>query len=385
MNKKYFIAAIFVIVVIAAGWFFYNYGNVLRLYFYLPKEAGEIVLNLTAAPGFKISIFADNLPGVRVIKEDTLGNFWVSQTSAGLVSLLSMDGGVVVSHAPVFKDLNNPHGLAFSPQNSFRIYIAEEDKIISAPIYSEPDNIKVFDLPGGGNHKTRTIDFGSDGGLYASVGSTCNVCREADERRGVILRAGEDEKEWEVFARGLRNTVFFAWREDGKMFGTEMGRDFLGDDLPPDEINIIREGNYGWPVCYGKNIHDGDFDKNIYFRNPCMEPFEVGSYIDIPAHSAPLGLAFIPQNSGWPQDYWGDLLVAYHGSWNRSAPVGYKVVRYEFDESGEYTGRVFDFMTGFLTAAGEVLGRPVDILVKNDGSALITDDYAGIVYKVTLK
>jgi len=105
------------------------------------------------------------------------------------------------------------------------------------------------------------------------------------------------------------------------IWATEMGRDMLGDGTPPDELNIIKKGgNYGWPICYGKNIHDTEFDKNTYFRNPCMEPFETPSYIDIPAHSVPLGLAFIPDS--WPTEYHNDLLVAYHGSWNRSTPTG---------------------------------------------------------------
>jgi glucose/arabinose dehydrogenase len=272
--------------------------------------------------------------------------------------------------------------LAFHPKFNFRLYIAEEDKIISIPTYSEPDTIKIADLPAGGSHRSRTIGFGPDGMLYAAIGSTCNVCHETDERRAAILRGGSDGRDLKVWARGLRNTVFFTWREDGKMFGADMGRDFLGDDLPPDEINILREGNFGWPICYGKNIHDGEFDKNVYIRDPCMEPFEIGSYIDIPAHSAPLGLAFIPKNSRWPREYWGDLLVAYHGSWNRSVPTGYKVVRYEFDDRGEYAGKVSDFVTGFLTDSGAVLGRPVDINVSLDGFAYISDDYAGIIYKV---
>lgn len=342
-------------------------------------------LELITASGFKASVFARDLPGARVIREDVLGNFWVSQTSEGVVSLLLVEGGGVVNAAPVFKDLKNPHGLAFSPQNPFRLLIAEEDRLIAVPTYSEPDIEKIADLPSGGSHVSRTIGFGPDGGLYVAIGSTCNVCREDDERRAVILRREANGTNFQPYAKGLRNSVFFTWRDDGKMFATEMGRDFLGDDLPPDEINIIREGNYGWPICYGKNIHDGDFDKNVYFRNPCMEPFEAGSYIDIPAHSAPLGLDFIPENSSWPRAYWGDLLVAYHGSWNRSVPTGYKVVRYLFDDSGNYEGISEDFLTGFLREDGTVLGRPVDILIKDDGSVLITDDYAGVVYRVVIQ
>jgi glucose/arabinose dehydrogenase len=166
----------------------------------------------------------------------------------------------------------------------------------------------------------------------------------------------------------------------GAIWGTEMGRDLLGDNIPPDEINIIKEGaNYGWPICYGKNIHDTEFDKNTYFRNPCMEPFETPSSIDVPAHSAPLGLAFIPKS--WPTEYRNDLLVAYHGSWNRSVPTGYKIVRYRFDANGTYQG-VEDFITGWFTKDGTALGRPVGIVIATNGMTYISDDKAGVIYRL---
>ena len=192
-----------------------------------------------------------------------------------------------------------------------------------------------------------------------------------------------DGSDFEEFARGLRNAVFFTWSYvDARMWATEMGRDWLGDELPPDEINIIEKGkDYGWPHCYGKNIHDVDFDKNVvYKRKPCMEPFETPSYIDIPAHSAPLGLAFVPEE-GWPKEYWYDLIVAYHGSWNRNEPTGYKVVRLKLDEDGNFEG-VEDFITGWLRPDG-ALGRPVDILLEPGGVMYISDDKAGVIYRVS--
>ena len=165
------------------------------------------------------------------------------------------------------------------------------------------------------------------------------------------------------------------------MWGTEMGRDLLGDDIPPDEINILEEGkNYGWPVCYGKNIHDGEFDKRVYFRNPCMEPFETSSFIDVPAHSAPLGLAFVPKDAGWPEGYEHDLLVSYHGSWNRSVPTGYKIVRHKFDAEGNYEG-VEDFIYGWFDGKN-VYGRPVGLLFDKEGKLYISDDRAGVIYLV---
>jgi len=201
-----------------------------------------------------------------------------------------------------------------------------------------------------------------------------------------------DGSDFKEFAHGLRNTVFFTWNTETKeMWGADMGWDFLGDNLPPDEINILKGGgNYGWPICYGKNIHDTVFDKNTYIRNPCMEPFETSSYIDIPAHSAPLGLAFVPKdtekgkfgaNITWPRDYWYNLFVSYHGSWNRTVPTGYKIVRYKFNEKGDYS-RVEDFITGWLKPGDGLYGRPVDILVQSGGSMYISDDKAGVIYRV---
>lgn len=173
----------------------------------------------------------------------------------------------------------------------------------------------------------------------------------------------------------------------GKIWATEMGRDFLGDDLPPDEINIIEESEwYGWPWFYGKNIEDYKFSP---YSRPIFVKEPKPSYIDIPAHSAPLGLAFFPANSQWPEEYWNNLLVAYHGSWNRTDPTGYKIVRYKLDTQGNYFGdgstsspQVEDFISGWLKNNGATLGRPVDILIQPNGSIYISDDKAGVIYRV---
>lgn len=381
------------------------------------KAINETNFPLRLPPGFTISIFAKNLPGARVMKIDTFGNMWVSRTSEGAVSLLEIDrnSGKVAQQNDIFTGLRKPHGLAFAPDNQFLLYIAEEDKIRRVTMYSDDSGEDVISLPAGDGHFTRTIGFGPDNKLYISAGSSCNVCNESDERRASIIQYDVQAKTSKIFAKGLRNAVFFIWNSvwpnaNNEMWATEMGRDWLGDDLPPDEINIIRGPstssrqesearsvgaagqnsipNFGWPNCYGKNIHDTDFDKNTYIRNPCIEPFETGSLIDLPAHSAPLGLAFIPKGhpsagsgQAWPEDYWYDLLVAYHGSWNRSQPTGYKVVRYKFDADGNYQGAE-DFVTGWLVKEG-ALGRPVDILFGQDGSAYISDDKAGVIYKIT--
>jgi glucose/arabinose dehydrogenase len=277
--------------------------------------------------------------------------------------------------------------LAFHPRQDLLLYFAQEDGVSRVPTYSEGPPEKLFDLPADGGHYTRTIMFAPDGRLLTSVGSSCNVCNEEDWRRATVLVSDDEGNNLQVFAKGLRNSVFMATHYGtGDIWATEMGRDNLGDNTPPDEINIVKEGGfYGWPICYGKNIHDTNFDKNTYIRNPCDETFgEIPSHIDLQAHSAPLGLAFVPEDppgAGWTQEYWNDVLVAFHGSWNRTEPTGYKIVRIKLDAQGNYQGQE-DFITGWLKD-NRALGRPVDILVQPYGVMYISDDKAGVIYKVT--
>lgn len=387
--KKVFIL-IAVLAAAATGAFFY-YKNLQGIWPAIsppPEDIAEIIKqNQTPFPlklpkEFSISVFAENLPDARVMAMDELGNIWVSQTDRGIITLLEIKDGTVKNKSEIFKNLKKPHGLAFDPQDSFLLYFAEEDKISKVRVYSDERPQKIVDLPSDGGHFTRTLGFGPDDLLYVSIGSSCNVCRETDNRRAKIFSMKKDGSDFKEFAGGLRNAVFFTWSYvDGRMWATEMGRDNLGDDLPPDEINIIKqEGDHGWPICYGKNIHDSNFDKNVYIRNPCAD--KIPSYVDLQAHSAPLGLAFATEE-GWPRDFWYNLFVAYHGSWNRSEPTGYKVVRIKLDDKGNYLGTE-DFITGWLTKSG-ALGRPVDILIQPGGVMYITDDKAGVVYKVTYK
>lgn len=374
----------------ALGWGSYFYWQNLRGVWFAVKPAAEDITKAEPESGlplilpneFSVSLFAQDLPGARVMVRDSFGNFWVSQTSEGTISLLEVADGKVNNQYPVFENLRKPHGLALDPENPFILYVAEENKISRAGLYTEGQLEKIADLPSGGGHFTRTIKFGPDGRLYVSIGSSCNVCRETSPERASIISMKKDGSDRKIFASGLRNAVFFDWSSfDGAMWATDNGRDLLGDDLPPDEINIVKEGaNYGWPICYGKNTHDANFDKNTYIRNPCLEPFETPSKIDLPAHSAPLGLAFAPQQ--WPEEYRDDLLVAYHGSWNRTEPTGYKVARVKLNERGDFSG-VEDFITGWLTGDGEVLGRPVGVFAEPDGAVYVTDDKAGAIYKIT--
>ena len=352
----------------------------------IAKDINTTDMPLKLPPSFSISLYAKDLGNPRVMLWGPDGRMLVSVPNEGKVlALTDLDrDGTAEAKITVAESLNKPHGLA-SRDN--KLYIAETDQVAEYD-YVEGKAInkkKLFDLPGGGNHFSRTIMFEpypNENKMLVSVGSSCNVCNEENENRAKILEYDFKTGKLEEFARGLRNSVFMAIHPvTGAIWATEMGRDLLGDDIPPDEINIIERGkNYGWPICYGKNIHDDNFDPSTALgasKNTCAgyEP----SFVDLQAHSAPLGLAFFPEE-GWPEEYWYNLLVAYHGSWNRTVPTGYKVVRIKLNAKGEYLGTE-DFITGWLSG-GKVYGRPVDILIQPGGTIFISDDKAGVIYRV---
>jgi glucose/arabinose dehydrogenase len=344
------------------------------------KGVNKTDLPLDVPADFQISTLTNDLPGVRDISEkDNLGNIWVSQTDEGKISLLSLNENWEIENIdPVFEGLNKPHGLAIDPSDGLVLYFAETDAIKRVRLYTEDQPEKIADLPGNGRHFTRSLHFGPDEKLYVSIGSSCDTCVEEDERRAAIYRMDKDGSNFEKYADGLRNSVFMATNPvDGDIWATEMGRDNLGDNTPPDEINIIQEGNdYGWPHCYGKNIRDNTFrsgeDINCQNKTP--------SHIDLQAHSAPLGLDFIPEEN-WPEDYWLDLIVAYHGSWNRTEPTGYKLMHFDLDDQGNLQSRS-DFISGWLAQDDEKLGRPVDVEIFPEGIMLVSDDQRGVVYKI---
>ncbi len=347
--------------------------------------------NINMPQGFGIDVFAGDLggspvsypgtnPGPRMMLLQDNVLFVTIPSQGRVVALPDRNRDRQADEAINFIDkLNNPHGIDYYDG---WFYIAEEKRVIrvkpgSNNLQADRGTLEVLidNLPTGG-HFTRTVKVHNNS-LYVSIGSSCNVCYEQDERRAAISICALNGTGCRVFARGLRNAVGFVFHPlTGKMYATENGRDWLGDDVPPDEINLIEDGkNYGWPTCYGKNIHDTDFDKNVYVRAPCSEPFETPGLIDLQAHSAPLGLAFY-YGDNFPKEYRGSLFVAFHGSWNRRVPTGYKIVSIDMN-----TFTVKDFATGWL-AGSNVLGRPVDIIVAEDGSLFVSDDNAGKIYRI---
>jgi glucose/arabinose dehydrogenase len=325
--------------------------------------------SLRAAPGWTVTRLTDQVPGARDMEVDQFGNIWVSQTDEGKIALITLQDVATPEVAWPLRDLRKPHGLAFDPRNPSLLFYATETGVYRLPTYSDGAPEKIADLPAGGRHHTRSLVFGRDGRLYVSIGSTCDVCHEKNPEHGSIISMKSDGSDRHIVATGLRNSVFMTIQDgSGTVWATEMGRDHLGDALPPDEVNVILPGkNYGWPICYGDKVHDGDFDTNVYIRDPCADTMP--PVIELPAHVAPLGLAFLDDTT---------LLVAEHGSWNSSVRVGYKVVLFQH-RFGSWIPS--DFVTGFLQN-DTIIGRPVDILLMPDGSVLISDDKSGSIWRV---
>ena len=404
MKKKiiFFGILLVVILVIAVLWLVKTYVGDLRPVLLPPsKDLIEIIekqqvgnpvdFPLKIASGFKIGVFAKELGKARDLQFSPGGTLLVSSKESGKVfALPDVDNdGKADKTVEVLKDLDTPHGLAFHPFNTsdgkqVKLFVAE---LRGVSRYSwDEENLsakfekKLFDLPYNGNHSTRSIVIDKNGNLFVSLGSSCNVCVEDHHWLATIVVSDTQGKAPRLYAKGLRNSVFIRLNPTtGELWGTEMGRDLIGDDLPPEEINIIREEkNYGWPTCYGSKVHDEQFDHN-HKAGEC-EDTEAPIY-KFQAHSAPLGLTFIA-SAQFPQDWQGDLLVAYHGSWNRSVPTGYKIVRMKVE--GNKITADQDFITGFLQGSN-ALGRPVDVEFDKSGSLYISDDKIGTIYKVVLE
>jgi glucose/arabinose dehydrogenase len=352
-------------------------------------SADEVIAALRLPRDFTLTRFASDLNNARLLRLTRRGDVVVSQPREGRVSLLLADAngdGVTDGSSVLVNGLDRPHGLAL---RDGYLYVAEMTAVgrirfdESSRAVSGSFERVIEGLPRGGNHWTRTIGFGPDGFLYLTVGSSCNVCIEDDPRRAAISRYDPSTWRGSVFASGLRNSVGFAWRTVGEgaaatheLMATDNGRDLLGNDFPPCELNQVVEGGfYGWPFANGTKIADPDLgaghDREIAASLPPVHSFA--------AHNAPLGIAFL-ESSSTPEGYRGAALVALHGSWNRTTKDGYKVVSLHWDASGGITQR--DFLTGFLENE-TVIGRPVDIAQAADGSIYISDDLGGSVFKVT--
>ncbi|MGJ0393525.1 MAG: PQQ-dependent sugar dehydrogenase [Methylocystis sp.] len=344
-----------------------------------------------APAGFSVSILLADLREPRLIRAAPNGDIFLAESGAKRIRVIrpSAAEGEKVQNS-VFVDglKERPFGIAFYPPGAEPryVYIATDSRVLRFP-YQPGDTTArgpgevVAHLPRGG-HWTRDIQFTPDGQtMLVSVGSASNIAEDGlsyEEDRADILAFDADGKHKRIYASGLRNPVaiaFYPGTED--LWTTVNERDGLGNDLPPDYFTkVVPGGFYGWPWYYiGPHR-----DSRVKGQSPVPEQKVLIPDVLFQPHSAPLGFAFYT-GKAFPSDYGGDAFVAFHGSWNRARPTGYKIVRVKF-ENGKPTGAYEDFLTGFLTLSGQVWGRPVGVAVASDGALLVTDDAGGVVWRI---
>lgn len=330
--------------------------------------------------GFKIEVYHDDVPDARSMTLSPTGTLFVGTREDRVYALRDTDGDNRADQRYIVASgLNSPNGVAW---RDGALYIAEISRIvrlddIDSRLDDPPQPAVVNDsYPTDRHHGWKFIAFGPDDMLYVPVGAPCNVCDPADERYATITRIQPDGSGFEIYSRGIRNTVGFDWHPETKaLWFTENGRDWMGDDQPPDELNAAPEPglDFGFPHVHGYDIIDPQFGQG-------REPSEfMLPEIALDPHIAALGMRFY-NGDQFPEEYRGQIFIAEHGSWNRDQPLGYRVmlVRLENGKAVSYE----PFATGWLQGM-RAWGRPVDVQVMPDGALLVSDDRAGAVYRIT--
>ena len=353
---------------------------------FIPSTAAqskqELPLHLvTLPPGFVISVFADSVPNARSMTLSPAGTLFVGTRLAGNVY-------AIVDHnrdnqadevITLMQGLNMPNGVAFRDGS---LYVAEVNRIlrfddIEARLHNPPQPVVVQDrFPRDRHHGWKFIRFGPDGWLYVPVGAPCNVCERRDELYASILRLRSDGGSLEVFAHGVRNTVGFDWHpQTQELWFTDNGRDRLGDNVPPDELNHApRQGlHFGFPYCHGGDIPDPEFGKERRCETFTPPAQKLGP------HVAAIGMRFYT-GTMFPEPYRQHIFIAEHGSWNRSVPIGYRVTHVRLENNRAVHYEVF--AEGWLQGE-KAWGRPADVQVMPDGALLVSDDHAGVIYRIS--
>jgi glucose/arabinose dehydrogenase len=342
------------------------------------QTAGIALDKISLPPGFKIEVLA-RLDNPREMTLGTGGTVFVGSMQAGNVYALVLRPGAPPRVTTVASGLRIPIGVAF---REGALYVSAVDRIlrfddIERRLDAPPKPAVVSDrFPSDGHHGGKFIAFGPDGKLYVPVGAPCNICEPDPDRYANLMRMNPDGSGLEVFARGIRNTVGFDWDPDShELWFTDNGRDMLGDDAPPDELDHAAKAgmHFGYPYCHGGTIADPEYgDKHACseFTSPAQK---------LGAHVASLGMRFYTGKE-FPAAYRNQIFIAEHGSWNRSRKVGYRVSMVKV-EGGKVTSYQ-PFASGWLQGE-RAWGRPADVLVMPDGSLLVSDDYAGAIYRIS--
>jgi len=347
-------------------------------------DAGTLPLEtITLPPGFSITLYADNVPNARGMTLGANGTVFVGSREKGQVyAVIDKDGDQRADQVfTIAKGLNMPVGVAF--QNG-SLYVSAVDRIlrfdkVEQRLTNPPSPVTITDgFPKETHHGWKFIAFGPDGKLYVPVGAPCNICEPEPDRYALIARINPDGSGYEVVARGVRNSVGFDWDPKNRdLWFTDNGRDWLGDNQPPDELNHAPKPglHFGYPYCHGGTIPDPDFGG----KHACRE--FTAPAVALGPHVASLGMRFYT-GSMFPPEYRNQVFIAEHGSWNRSEKIGYRITLVSRNEQGDLRYSVF--AQGWLQDQ-KAWGRPVDLLVMPDGALLVSDDSAGLIYRISYK
>ncbi|WP_233150457.1 MULTISPECIES: PQQ-dependent sugar dehydrogenase [Pontibacter] len=348
-----------------------------------PSEpVDESLAKIKLPDGFKIDYYAKNVENARSMALSPSGVLFVGTRSNDKVfAIVDKDkDGKADETITIASGLNSPNGVALKDGD---LYVAEISRIIKFPkieqnMRNNPKYEVVYDkYPSDTHHGWKYIAFGPDGKLYVPVGAPCNVCKEENPVYATITRLNADGTGMEIFAEGVRNTVGFTWHPESKeLWFTDNGRDMLGDNIPNDELNLAtKQGqHFGFPYCHEGEIPDPEFGKN----RDCSE--FVKPVQKLGPHVASLGLKFYNGNM-FPEQYKNQLFIAQHGSWNRSEPIGYRVMQLAVDGKGN-ASNYKTFAEGWLQN-GKAWGRPVDVVVMEDGALLVSDDTNNAIYRIS--
>ncbi len=341
----------------------------------------DLPLHLVKLPdGFSISVYAENVDNARSMILSENGTLFVGTRRKGNVyAVRDEDGDQRADKVyTIAGGLNMPNGVEVKDGN---LYVAEVNRVlrydsIEKRLTDPPEPVVLYDdYPEDRHHGWKFIRFGPDGRLYVPVGAPCNVCDEENEVYASITSLKPDGSAMKVYSHGVRNTVGFDWHpETGELWFTDNGRDWLGDDLPPDELNRAdRPGmHFGFPYCHGDDIVDPEFGSG----RDCDDYVKPAR--NLAPHVAAIGMRFY-QGEMFPERYRNQIFIAEHGSWNRSVPLGYRIMLVELDGNKVRSYKVF--AEGWLQGE-KPWGRPADVLILPDGSLLISDDHAGVIYRV---